>query len=123
LINWQEIQDESEWPVWPEIVSRFFITSPNMNPGKYRKSNLLIAQRAQQSLIVSDFEVDLAKKCILFKAANYANYYSIFYSRLMVVETHKAIFHVFESKDMDLLHIVSVEIESPVNLRRRILKD
>jgi hypothetical protein len=74
-------------------------------------------------LIVSDFEVELAKKCILFKAANYANYYSIFYSRLMVVETHKAIFHVFESKDMDLLHIVSVEIESPVNLRRRILKD
>jgi hypothetical protein len=72
LTNWQEIQDESEWSVWPEIVSRFFITSPNMNPGKYRKSNLLIAQRkglsrlAQQSLIASDFEVEIAKKCILF---------------------------------------------------------
>jgi hypothetical protein len=44
-----------------------------MNPEKYRKSNLLTAQRkglsrlAQRSLIVFDFEVELAKKCIFSK--------------------------------------------------------
>ncbi len=63
-------KDESEWPVWPEIVSRFLITSPNMNPTKYRESNLLIAQRKglpsliQQRVIVSDQEVQLAKICV-----------------------------------------------------------
>src|SRR5919199_871177 len=64
-------KDESEWPVWPEIVSRFLITSPNMNATKYRESNLLIAQRKglpsliQQRVIVSDEEVQLARLCVL----------------------------------------------------------
>jgi hypothetical protein len=64
-------KDESEWFVWPEIVSRFLITSPNMNPTKYRESNLLIAQRKglpsliQQRIIVSDEEVQLARLCVL----------------------------------------------------------
>src|ERR671932_528453 len=29
-------KDESNWSVWPEIVSRALITSPNMNTEKYR---------------------------------------------------------------------------------------
>jgi hypothetical protein len=64
-------KDESEWFVWPEIVSRFLITSPNMNPTKYRESNLLIAQRKglpsliQQRVIVSDQEVQQARLCVL----------------------------------------------------------
>jgi hypothetical protein len=63
-------KDESNWPAWPEIVSRSLITSPNMNPEKYRESNLLIAQRKglprliQQQVIVSDEDVSLAKLCI-----------------------------------------------------------
>lgn len=65
-------KDESEWPVWPEIVSRFLITSPNMNTTKYRESNLLIAQRkglpssVQQRIIVSNEEIRLAKLCALY---------------------------------------------------------
>jgi hypothetical protein len=64
-------KDESEWFVWPEIVSRFLITSPNMNPVKYRESNLLIAQRKglpgliQERVIVSEKEIQLARLCIL----------------------------------------------------------
>jgi hypothetical protein len=64
------VRDESNWPAWPEIVSRALITSPNMNPEKYRESNLLIAQRKglprliQQQMIVSDEEIGLAKLCI-----------------------------------------------------------
>jgi hypothetical protein len=63
-------KDESNWPAWPEIVSRSLITSPNMNPEKYRESNLLIAQRKglprliQQQVIVSEEELRLAKFCI-----------------------------------------------------------
>ena len=38
-------KDESKWPVWPEIQSRFIITSPNMVQQKYRDGNMLIAQR------------------------------------------------------------------------------
>ena len=37
-------KDESNWPTWPEIVSRFLITSPNMVSKKYEESNQLIAQ-------------------------------------------------------------------------------
>ena len=65
-------RDESNWPVWPEIQSRFLITSPNMNATKYRESNLLIAQRkglpslVQQKIIVSDKEVRLAKLCVSY---------------------------------------------------------
>ena len=64
-------RDESNWLVWPEIQSRFLITSPNMNAAKYRESNLLIAQRkglpslVQQRVIVSDEEVRLARLCVL----------------------------------------------------------
>jgi hypothetical protein len=65
-------RDESNWPVWPEIQSRFLITSPNMIPEKYQESNLLIAQRkglpafVQQKIIVSDQDISLAKTAILY---------------------------------------------------------
>jgi hypothetical protein len=65
-------RDESNWPVWPEIQSRFLITSPNMIPEKYQESNLLIAQRkglpalVQQRIIVSDDDVKLSKSSILY---------------------------------------------------------
>ena len=55
-------KDESNWPTWPEIVSRFLITSPNMVSKKYEESNQLIAQikglpsMIQDQLIVSDNE-------------------------------------------------------------------
>lgn len=38
-------RDESRWEVWPEIQSRFLITSPNMSPEKYQESNFLTAQK------------------------------------------------------------------------------
>lgn len=65
-------KDESNWPAWSEIVNRFLITSPNMIPEKYLQSNLLIAQRKglpdllQQKLIVSNEEILLAKRCVLY---------------------------------------------------------
>ncbi len=65
-------KDESNWPTWPEIVSRFLITSPNMIREKYEESNLLIAQRKslpsfiQQQIIVSNSDIELAKKCVLY---------------------------------------------------------
>jgi len=65
-------KDESKWPQWPEIVSRFLITSPNMIPKKYQESNLLIAQRKglpsllQQEIILSDEDIRIAKQCILY---------------------------------------------------------
>jgi hypothetical protein len=65
-------RDESNWPVWPEIQSRFLITSPNMIQEKYQESNLLIAQRkglptlVQQKIIVSDEEIRLANISILY---------------------------------------------------------
>jgi hypothetical protein len=65
-------RNESKWPQWPEIQSRFLITSPNMIKQKYLEGNILIAQRkglprlAQQSLIVSDSDVELAKKCFIY---------------------------------------------------------
>jgi hypothetical protein len=37
-------KDESKWPQWPEIASRFLITSPNKIQQKYLESNILIAQ-------------------------------------------------------------------------------
>ena len=63
-------KDESNWPTWPEIVSRFLITSPNMVSKKYEESNQLIAQikglpsMIQDQLIVSDNEKE--KKWILY---------------------------------------------------------
>ena len=59
------------WPMWPEIQSRFFITSPNMIRKKYHESNILIGQRkglpslVQEQIIVSDNEIQFAKECIL----------------------------------------------------------
>ncbi|HSF51871.1 MAG TPA: hypothetical protein VLA74_14010 [Nitrososphaeraceae archaeon] len=65
-------RDESKWEIWPEIQSRCLITSPNMSIEKYQESNLLTAQTMslpddiQQKVIVSDGEIELAKKCVLF---------------------------------------------------------
>ena len=39
-------KDESRWEVWPEIQSRFLITSPNMSPAKYLESNILTFQKS-----------------------------------------------------------------------------
>jgi hypothetical protein len=64
-------KDESDWPVWPEIQSRFFITSPNMVKKKYEESNILIGQKkslpsvVQEQLIVSPQEIQLAQDCVL----------------------------------------------------------
>jgi hypothetical protein len=63
-------KDESNWPTWPEIQSRFFITSPNMIKQKYLESTILIGQRiglpslVQEQLIVASDEVQLAKDCL-----------------------------------------------------------
>ncbi|TLX89588.1 MAG: hypothetical protein E6K97_04940 [Thaumarchaeota archaeon] len=63
-------KDESNWPTWPEIVSRFLITSPNMIQKKYEESNSLTAQTKslpsfiKQHVIISDSEIELAKKCV-----------------------------------------------------------
>lgn len=65
-------KNESNWPAWPEIQSRFLITSPNMIPQKYLDGNRLIAQKMglprllQQSIIISDDQIELAKKCVSF---------------------------------------------------------
>ena len=65
-------KDESNWPTWPEIISRFLITSPNMIREKYEESNLLIAQRKslpsfiQDQIIVSDSDIQLAKDCVIY---------------------------------------------------------
>jgi hypothetical protein len=65
-------KNESNWPAWPEIQSRFLITSPNMVPEKYLDGNVLIAQKMglptllQQSIIVSNSQAELAKKCISY---------------------------------------------------------
>jgi hypothetical protein len=62
---------ESNWPTWPEIQSRFLITSPNMIKQKYEESNLLIAQRKglpksiQQQIIISDKDKEIAQTGIL----------------------------------------------------------
>jgi hypothetical protein len=65
-------RDESKWEIWPEIQSRCLITSPNMSFEKYQESNLLTALTSslpydiQQKVIVSDEEIELAKKCVLY---------------------------------------------------------
>ncbi|MGH9973014.1 MAG: hypothetical protein ACRD93_03855, partial [Nitrososphaeraceae archaeon] len=65
-------KDESRWEIWPEIQSRFLITSPNINQDKVHDGNVLIAQRKglpnsiQQQIIVSDKERELAKKAVSF---------------------------------------------------------
>lgn len=63
-------KDESNWKMWPEIQSRFLITSPNMIKKKYSESNLLIGQKnglpavVQNQVIVSHEEISIAKDCI-----------------------------------------------------------
>jgi hypothetical protein len=63
-------RNESNWPEWPEIQSRFMISSTNVIQKKYCKGNQLIGQRyglprsVQQTLIVSDKDVEIAKKCV-----------------------------------------------------------
>jgi hypothetical protein len=65
-------KDESKWDVWPEIKSRFLIFSPNMSQEKYLESNILTFQKlglpnfVQQQIIISDRDVELARKCILY---------------------------------------------------------
>ena len=65
-------KDESGLKIWPEIQSRFLITSPNINQDKVHDGNLLIAQRKglpnamQQQIIVSDKERELAKKAVSY---------------------------------------------------------
>ncbi len=65
-------RDESRWPMWPEIQSRFLITSPNMISEKYFESNVLIGQRKglpnliQQHIIVSPEEIHEAMNCISY---------------------------------------------------------
>lgn len=65
-------KDESKWDIWPEVQSRFMIVSPNMSEEKYLESNRLTFQKlglpdfVQQEIIMSDGEVDLARKCILY---------------------------------------------------------
>ena len=72
-------KDESRWPSWPEIQSRFLITSPNMIPEKYQDANVLIAQRMglpklmQEALIVSSAQIELAKKCVAHLSAQIRN--------------------------------------------------
>jgi hypothetical protein len=57
--------------MWPEIKSRFLITSPNMIAQKYQESSKLIAQTKglpiliQKQIILSDNELALSKDCIL----------------------------------------------------------
>ena len=63
-------KDESDWPGWPEIMSRFIIRSPNMNQTKYLESNMLIAQTQslprliQEKVIISTKDEELAKQCV-----------------------------------------------------------
>ena len=65
-------KDESNWPIWPEIKSRFLITSPNMIPKKYKESTKLISTKyglpnlIQQQSIISYNEMEQANNCILF---------------------------------------------------------
>jgi hypothetical protein len=65
-------KNESDWPEWPEIQSRFLIDSPNMIAQKYREGIKLTGQTKglpkllQQSLIVSDRDAELARKCVLY---------------------------------------------------------
>ena len=37
-------KDESKWDIWPEIESRFMISSPNMVKAKFEEGNALIAK-------------------------------------------------------------------------------
>ncbi|MGA9843470.1 MAG: sugar phosphate isomerase/epimerase family protein [Nitrososphaeraceae archaeon] len=64
-------KDESDWTGWPEVMSRFIITSPNMNQTKYLESNMLIAQTqslprlVQENIIISASDEELARQYML----------------------------------------------------------
>lgn len=64
-------KDESKGEIWPEIKSRFLISSPNMIPLKYKESTKLISQKVgkpnsiQQQTILSENEIENSRKCIL----------------------------------------------------------
>ncbi len=72
-------KDESKWDVWPEIQSRFLISSPNMIPQKYKESIKLIAESKslpnsiQEQIIISEKEIELAKECIIAVKQNINN--------------------------------------------------
>jgi hypothetical protein len=65
-------QNESKSLLWPEIQSRFLVTSPNMIPEKYQEGNMLIAQQMslpksiQKRIIRSNEETELAEKCAIY---------------------------------------------------------
>ena len=65
-------QNESKSALWPEIQSRFLVTSPNMIPEKYQEGNMLIAQQMslpksiQKRIIRSNEETELAEKCAMY---------------------------------------------------------
>jgi hypothetical protein len=65
-------KDESKWDMWPEVESRFMISSPNIVRLKFQAGNKLIAQRkglprgVKQQLIISDTEKELGKQCFLY---------------------------------------------------------
>jgi hypothetical protein len=65
-------KDESGLKIWPEIQSRFLITSPNINQDKVHDGNILLAQRKflpnamQEQLIISGKERELAKKAVSY---------------------------------------------------------
>jgi hypothetical protein len=75
-------KNESKWPEWPEVQSRFLITSPNMIKKKYSEGIKLSAQRkglpklAQQYVIISDEQVELANKCVLYLTRQMREYQS-----------------------------------------------
>jgi hypothetical protein len=75
-------RDESAWEVWPEIQSRFLITSPNMNKQKYFEANVLIAQKKglpnllKQHVLVSDKDLDIAKQCVQFLKNQIKSFYT-----------------------------------------------
>jgi hypothetical protein len=75
-------RDESAWEVWPEIQSRFLITSPNMNKQKYFEANILIAQKKglpnllKQHALVSDTDLDIANQCVQFLKSQIKSFYA-----------------------------------------------
>lgn len=64
-------RDESRWDIWPEIQSRFIIISPNMSKQKYAEANILTFEKLglpdflQDQIIVSNKEIETARRCIL----------------------------------------------------------
>ena len=64
-------KDEFKWDVWPEIKSKFIISSPNMISQKYQESIKMIfplkgpSNSIKEQIIVSEKELELAKECIL----------------------------------------------------------